>query len=282
MDQADALRSITDGAQYRSAVFIDQGSFGLVFRVCFDGDAPWAALKLVSKQEANCRYVGMGSTINAHTEAEICGQLSHPNIVRLFKSRDTATYLQMWFEYVAGGMLLRDIIDHGRLPSELCKTHMKSLFQAVEYLHNQHLAHRDIKPENILLTSRNRTSSQWKLCDFGLAKHCEAHSGCSTRCGSEEYMAPEVWMMPEQDEYGGKADIWSCGLTLFVALTARNPWRAEALLPQICAGCPLIDEEIRTTVDMVGLQCILQCLKVQPRCRPTASEMLQRPWLQGP
>ena len=56
-----------------------------------------------------------------------------------------------------------------------------------------------------------------KLCDFGYAKNEFIDSRPKTVSGTPDYIAPEVLM---HDEYDGKtADIWSCGVVLYVMLT---------------------------------------------------------------
>ena len=80
--------------------------------------------------------------------------------------------------------------------------------QALEYLHSQSppLAHRDIKPENILIQSR--IPFLIKIIDFGLANN---GSVLQTFCGSNLYVAPEVW---EQSHYTAAVDTWSLGVVV--------------------------------------------------------------------
>ena len=52
---------------------------------------------------------------------------------------------------------------------------MKSLMEAVSYLHNQGIVHRDLKPENILMYSLEDLSDI-RLIDFGLTARYNASS----------------------------------------------------------------------------------------------------------
>ena len=59
-----------------------------------------------------------------------------------------------------------------------------------------------------------------KLCDFGYAKNEFIDSRPKTVSGTPDYIAPEVLM---HDQYDGKiADIWSCGVVLYVMLTGTS------------------------------------------------------------
>ena len=48
---------------------------------------------------------------------------------------------------------------------------VKTLAEAIQYLHNHGIVHRDLKPENILLSDKNDVSAI-KIADFGFAKVC--------------------------------------------------------------------------------------------------------------
>ena len=46
--------------------------------------------------------------------------------------------------------------------------------------------------DNVLLSRQPDGTLAVKLCDFGYSKELVAWSGCKTRCGTPEYVAPEV------------------------------------------------------------------------------------------
>ena len=80
-------------------------------------------------------------------------------------------------------------------------------------------AHRDIKLENTLL-DLGKPLPNVKICDFGYSKNEFVDSRPKTLSGTPDYIAPEVLLNDNYD--GKKADIWSCGVMLYVMLTGTS------------------------------------------------------------
>ncbi len=53
--------------------------------------------------------------------------------------------------------------------------------------------------DNVLLQRQPDGKLAVKLCDFGYSKELVAWSNCKTRCGTPEYVAPEVNPRPESN-----------------------------------------------------------------------------------
>lgn len=64
---------------------------------------------------------------------------------------------------------------------------MKSIGEAIQYLHSVNIAHRDVKPENLLYTSK-RPNAILKLTDFGFAKETTSHNSLTTPCYTPYYV----------------------------------------------------------------------------------------------
>lgn len=83
--------------------------------------------------------------------------------------------------------------------------------RALELCAKYNIIHRDIKPANIFLSA----AGDYKLGDFGVARVADTASGASTRIGTVNYMAPEVF---HGRNYTRSVDIYSLGLVLYQLL----------------------------------------------------------------
>lgn len=80
---------------------------------------------------------------------------------------------------------------------------------ALETLENRNLVHRDIKPDNIFIDNEGN----FKLGDFGTARVLEVTGNASTKTGTPNYMAPEVYT--KLVKYDQTVDIYSLGIMLY-------------------------------------------------------------------
>lgn len=97
----------------------------------------------------------------------------------------------------------------------------------------------------------------------------------STMCGTTQYMAPEI---VNRDSYrGDKADIWSCGVVLFVLVTGYLPFdsnNSELVIQKIQNG----SFEIPTSVSDLSRNVITKLLTPNPLFRPGARTILEHEW----
>ncbi|GFP88799.1 serine/threonine-protein kinase sapk6 [Phtheirospermum japonicum] len=94
------------------------------------------------------------------------------------------------------------------------------LISGVCYCHSMQICHRDLKLENTLLDGS--TAPHLKICDFGYSKSSVLHSRPKSTVGTPAYIAPEV--LSRREWQGKLADVWSCGVTLYVMLEGAYPF----------------------------------------------------------
>uniref|UniRef100_U3J6V1 non-specific serine/threonine protein kinase n=1 Tax=Anas platyrhynchos platyrhynchos TaxID=8840 RepID=U3J6V1_ANAPP len=203
--------------------------------------------------------------------AEAPGCLRPPNATRFSCSLD-------------GGELFSRIQDRGdqafteREASEI----MKSIGEAIQYLHSINIAHRDVKPENLLYTSK-RPNAVLKLTDFGFAKETTTHNSLATPCYTPYYVAPEV-LGPEK--YDKSCDMWSLGVIMYILLCGYPPFYSNHGL----AISPGMKKRIRmgqyefpnpewSEVSEEVKQLIRNLLKTDPTQRMTITEFMNHPWI---
>uniref|UniRef100_Q940H6-2 Isoform 2 of Serine/threonine-protein kinase SRK2E n=1 Tax=Arabidopsis thaliana TaxID=3702 RepID=Q940H6-2 len=146
--------------------------------------------------------------------------LRHPNIVRFKEVILTPTHLAIVMEYASGGELFERICNAGRFSEDEARFFFQQLISGVSYCHAMQVCHRDLKLENTLLDGS--PAPRLKICDFGYSKSSVLHSQPKSTVGTPAYIAPEVLLKKEYD--GKVADVWSCGVTLYVMLVGAYPF----------------------------------------------------------
>ncbi|XP_031385976.1 serine/threonine-protein kinase SAPK3-like isoform X2 [Punica granatum] len=175
-----------------------------------------------TKELVAVKYIERGKKIDEHVQREIINHrsLRHPNIIRFKEVLLTPTHLAIVMEYAAGGELFERICSAGRFSEDEARFFFQQLISGVSYCHSMEICHRDLKLENTLLDGS--PTPRLKICDFGYSKSALLHSQPKSTVGTPAYIAPEVL---SRKEYDGKiADVWSCGVTLYVMLVGAYPF----------------------------------------------------------
>ncbi|KFK28375.1 hypothetical protein AALP_AA8G507100 [Arabis alpina] len=201
-----------DSDRYDFVKDIGSGNFG-VARLMRDK---------VTKELVAVKYIERGDKIDENVQREIINHrsLKHPNIVRFKEVILTPTHLAIIMEYASGGELYERICNAGRFSEDEARFFFQQLISGVSYCHAMQICHRDLKLENTLLDGS--PAPRLKICDFGYSKSSVLHSQPKSTVGTPAYIAPEVLL---RQEYDGKiADVWSCGVTLYVMLVGAYPF----------------------------------------------------------
>lgn len=168
------------------------------------------------------KYIERGLKIDENVAREIINHrsLRHPNIIRFKEVVLTPTHLGIVMEYAAGGELFDRICTAGRFSEDEARYFFQQLISGVSFCHSMQICHRDLKLENTLLDGSR--APRLKICDFGYSKSSLLHSRPKSTVGTPAYIAPEVLSRREYD--GKMADVWSCGVTLYVMLVGAYPF----------------------------------------------------------
>ncbi|ESZ92245.1 hypothetical protein SBOR_7371 [Sclerotinia borealis F-4128] len=167
-------------------------------------------------------------------ELEIMKSIHHPSLVHIkaWSIEDTRAILVL--SYCPGGDLFEVASQHRDvLVPSLLRRMFAELIGAVQYLHERHIVHRDIKLENVLVNLPQHELAKpqdWTtypysiitLTDLGLSRRVADDEKLTTRCGSDDYAAPEVIMGQPYD--GRATDAWSLGVLLYALLESRLPF----------------------------------------------------------
>ena len=224
-----------------------------------------------------------------HREAKAASRLDHPNSVRVVdfgQEPDGLLYIAM--EYFAGRDFLHVLSDDWPLPAFRIADILAQALAAVAVAHEMGMVHRDLKPENILVQrgtdDEGAPRDIVKVCDFGIAKFTEPNEALSSRngqrltegvvIGTPHYMSPE---QGQGEVLDGRTDLYSMGIILYQALTARVPFEGKTLVEVVIKH--VRDEPVppSKTVPWVDRRLEAICLKALRKKRSdryqTAREM---------
>mmetsp|Transcript_5584 Transcript_5584/g.20325 ORF Transcript_5584/g.20325 Transcript_5584/m.20325 type:complete len:347 (+) Transcript_5584:341-1381(+) len=199
---------------YQFVKDIGAGNFGIARLLKSDATGELVAVKFIER----------GPMVDENVRREVINQmlLQHPNVVQFKELQLTNTHVAIVMEYASGGELFHRVVTAGRFVEDEARFFFQQLVSGVNYCHDMEICHRDLKLENTLLT--NDAAPRVKICDFGYSKNGLLDSQPKTTVGTPAYIAPEVL---QKKKYDGKlADVWSCGVTLYVMLVGAYPFEA--------------------------------------------------------
>eukprot|EP00055_Hartaetosiga_balthica_P017956 m.125814 g.125814 ORF g.125814 m.125814 type:complete len:486 (+) comp9433_c3_seq1:109-1566(+) len=206
---------------------LGKGAYADVYEGYHEKTGEVVAIKVLSLETTQ-------QQIRYDRELQITKHVQHisPHIIKLIDHFETENIGYLVFEVCSRGEIFKYIQPSHRLAYRggLERNQIHSFVQVVStvrILHDLGVAHLDIKPENILIESNERLV----LCDFGLSVMVKDGLAYGAR-GSASYAAPEnvIASFPSDDNVedsgydGRKADVWSCGIVLFVFLYGCTPW----------------------------------------------------------
>ena len=130
-------------------------------------------------------------------------EVDHANIISLYDVFEDEDNVHIVTDFCEGGELFDEIVTRataGKYDEKLppcfdeatAMPIIRSLVEAVSYLHRRDIVHRDIKPENILFVQKDNLR-EIKLIDFGLSiRHGMYDPHLKNMVGTSYYMDPNL------------------------------------------------------------------------------------------
>lgn len=168
-------------------------------------------------------------------EANLSGNLQHPNIAQVFGNGESQGYLYLVMEFIDGRnvrqLLARCDKQKIKIPIPLSCFIVAEAARGLDYAHRfkdettgeqLEIIHRDMSPQNIMLGYEGTV----KIVDFGIAK--AAARADTTRAGvlkgKFNYMSPEQATGKKLDR---RTDIFALGIILFELVTQRRLFASD-------------------------------------------------------
>ncbi|XWS26014.1 hypothetical protein CRYUN_Cryun27aG0117300 [Craigia yunnanensis] len=280
---------------FRPDTVLGEGGFGRVFKGWVD-EKTYAPSKVRVGMAVAVKKSNPDSSQGLQewqAEVKFLGKFSHPNLVKLLGYCWEENQFLLVYEYMQKGSLENHLFRTGGAEPLTWKTRLKIAIgaaQGLAFLHTSEksVIYRDFKASNILLDGAYNA----KLSDFGMAKlgPINGNSHVTTRVmGTYGYAAPEY---VATGHLYVKSDVYGFGVVLLEVLTglraldtnrpsgeynlveyAKNSLTEKRKLKKIMD--PRLEEQYPLKAALQAGKLILNCLKSDPKNRPSMEEVLE-------
>ncbi|CDS12016.1 hypothetical protein LRAMOSA04212 [Lichtheimia ramosa] len=267
---------VTVPCKYKTGKVLGNGTYATVKEALHIETNKFYACKIINKKLMEGREHMIRNEIN------ILRKISqgHKNILSLVDYFETLNNLYLVTELAMGGELFDRIWQKGSYFERDAAHIVRTVCDAVTYLHDNGIVHRDLKPENLLFRTPDE-DSDLLIADFGLSRIIDTDKFhvLTTTCGTPGYMAPEIF---KKTGHGKPVDMWAIGVISYFLLCGYTPFERENNVDEMNAimhADYTFDEQYWSTISDEAKDFVSRCLTIDPAKRMTAREALEHPWL---
>jgi serine/threonine-protein kinase len=237
--------------RYHDQGVVARGGFGAIHQVVDESLSRRVAMKVLEAE----RCAKEKDVLRFLEEAQITGQLDHPNIVPVHELGVDEGGRHFFTMKMVRGKTLKEILKatdfEQRSPLELERALqiVLKVCDALSFAHSKGVVHRDLKPDNIMVG----THGQVYLMDWGIAQleSAERPSGetgedavvvqegknsgldvTGTIIGTPSFMAPEQ-AMGDIHEIDHRTDVFALGGILYQILTDEPPYTGADAIAKV-------------------------------------------------
>jgi calcium-dependent protein kinase len=266
------LQDVT--AVYTLGRVLGRGQFGTTRLAAEKASGAELACKSIAKR----KLATPEDVEDVQREVQIMHHLAgSPAVVTLKGAYEDKHNVHLVMELCSGGELFDRIVAKGHLSEKDAAGLMRTIVSVVAHCHSLGVIHRDLKPENFLLASPAE-DAPLKATDFGLSVFFKPGQVFTDIVGSAYYVAPEVL----RRSYGHEADIWSCGVILYILLSGVPPFWGETeqqIFDSILKGDLDLASDPWPSISESAKDCVRRMLTQDPKARATADAVLQHEWM---
>lgn len=227
-------------------------------------------------------------------EINMLKQVKSENVVKIIDGGDGEFVKEGGKKYKVQYIVL-ELIKYGELfdyiffpgtgfGEEVGKYIFTQLINGLEACHKAGISHRDMKTENVML-GENWTM---KIADFGFSTKTEGKKGTGllyTALGTASYASPEL--LQKKPYLGEPSDIFSLGVSLFVLVTGKMPFKHaltddpyykeivkedfEGYWEKLKGKVPSVTKEFK--------ELFFSIISYDPKKRPSLEELRKSKWM---
>ncbi|KAI8890596.1 Pkinase-domain-containing protein [Backusella circina FSU 941] len=271
-----AKAPVTVPCKYKTGKVLGNGTYATVKEAMHIETKKFYAVKVISKKLMEGREHMIRNEINILRKVSE----GHKNILSLVDYFETLNNLYLVTDLATGGELFDRICQKGSYFEKDAANIIRTICDAVAYLHDNGIVHRDLKPENLIFRTPDE-DADLLVADFGLSRIIDSQKFdvLRTTCGTPGYMAPEIY---KKTGHGKPVDLWAIGVIAYFLLCGYTPFEGNNSIEEMNAIMKAdytFDEEYWSGISDPAKDFIKRCLTIDPTERIDAHEALLHPWL---